>query len=78
MRTRTQNPNCDGDKCRKESGEVRLLPLDKDTVHGGNLILCHACYTYEIAYRKERNSELSKGCQFDLPAWESLKVYGGQ
>jgi len=50
--------------------------LDKAGTHGGNIILCRACYEYEIAYRKERNAELSAGCQFDLPAWESLKVYG--
>ena len=72
MRTQTQNPNGDGDKCRKESGEVRLLPLGG----GANGILCRACYEYEMAYRGDRNAELSKGCQFDLPAWESLKVYG--
>jgi hypothetical protein len=63
------NPNCDGAHCRKESGEVRVLPIGS----GGNLILCCACHAYEIAYRRERNAEVA--APYDCPAWDSLAVY---
>lgn len=68
------NPNCDHEKCASETGEVRVLPLTKDP-HHGNLILCRACYAYELGWRIMRNKELSKEAQYALPAWESLKVY---
>lgn len=65
-----QNPNCDGDKCRSERGEVRVLPTGGDS----NAILCRACFDNEIRFRRERNSSVAT--PFDLPAWETLKVYG--
>lgn len=65
------NPNCDGDHCGKTSGEVRVLPTGGDS----NAILCRVCYWFELAFRKERNRELDRDAQFDLPAWSSLKVY---
>ena len=66
---------CDGSgPC--EPGEVRVLPLGSIPDHG-NLILCRACLERELIYRRERNRELSVGCQFRLPAWERLQVYGG-
>ncbi len=40
------------------------------------MILCWRCHTREIQFRKERNRELSKDCQFKLPTWDSLKIYG--
>jgi hypothetical protein len=65
-----QNPNCDGSgPCTP--GQVRVLPTGGDS----NGILCRACYGREIQFRKERNKELGKSCQFDLPAWDTLKVY---
>lgn len=67
------NPNCDGGRCQNDSGEVRLLP----TVGGGNLILCRACYQYEIAYRRDRNRELAASAQFALPFWDVAEVYEG-
>ena len=69
-----QNPDCDGDKCRKSvAGEgVRLLPIGGSA----NIIVCRACYEHEIAYRRERNAELGKDCQYDLPSWDSLTKYG--
>lgn len=71
---RMQNNMCDGSgPC--QPGEVRLLPLGKNP-HHGNLILCHHCFLREYAFRVERNTELSKECRFDLPQWDSLKVYG--
>lgn len=66
-----KNNMCDNDKCRSETGEVRVLPLAGD----GNLILCRACYDHEMRWRRERNLALADDCKFDLPAWESLKVY---
>ena len=62
----TNNPNCDNDKCKSATGEVRLLPAGG----GSYMILCKDCYKHEIAYRKERVSH-----PFEFPAWEYLKVY---
>lgn len=67
------NPNCDGSGPHT-LGEVRVLPLGTIPDHG-NLILCHACYMRELRYRIERNRELSKDCQYRLPAWETMKPY---
>jgi hypothetical protein len=63
------NPNCDGDHCRKEIGEVRLLPIGGD----GNIIVCQSCYAHEMKYRRNRIA-LDK-VEFDLPKWEALKLY---
>lgn len=68
-----QNNNCDGSgPCSPVNQQVRVLPTGGDS----NAILCFACYNREISYRRERNKELSKDCQFALPKWEDLKVYG--
>jgi hypothetical protein len=66
-----ENPNCCGSGPCSSNPEVRVLPLGGE----GNLILCWRCYGNEIRFRRERNEELSKDCQFDLPSWNSLKVY---
>ena len=68
------NPNCDGDQCAADSGEVRVLPECGE----GNSILCRSCFDHSIAYRRDRNQGLDASCRFDLPAWESLKVYGDE
>lgn len=68
-----QNPNCDGAHCTSSVGEVRLLPTSKPC--RSNAILCRACYSHEIRWRKERNRELGTSAQFDLPTWESLELY---
>lgn len=62
---------CDGSGPH-EGCEVRVLPVGGD----GNAILCKACFVREIAFRRERNEELTEGSKFDLPAWDRLKVYG--
>ena len=31
----------------------------------------------ELAWRRERNEELAGANKFDLPAWDSLKIYDG-
>lgn len=67
------NPNCDGDHCTSTTSETRLLPIGSNP-HHGNLILCHACFCYELQWRRERNKELAKECAFRLPQWESLTV----
>ena len=67
------NPNCDGGQCVSGLGEVRVLPTGGDS----NAILCRTCYAHEMAFRRERNRELSKDYQFKLPTWESLRIYGG-
>lgn len=68
------NPNCDGDHCTAPHGEVRVLPLGTSP-HHGNLILCQSCFDYEIAYRRDRNRDLSPDCRFDLPDWKTLKIH---
>lgn len=67
-----QNPNCDGGHCISPTGEVRVLPTGGES----NAILCRACYGCEITFRSIRNIDLAQNCAFDLPSWDSLKVYG--
>jgi hypothetical protein len=64
------NPNCDGDKCEKNEGIVKVLPTGPDS----NAILCFACYLNEMAFRRSR---IADGVEFDLPSWDSLKIYNG-
>jgi len=65
-----QNPNCDGSgPC--SCGPVKVLPTDGD----GNAILCLSCFNREIGWRMERNKELGEPNRFDLPTFESLRVY---
>lgn len=64
------NPMCDGSGLCS-AGEVRVLPTGGE----GNGILCRSCLSREIEWRRQRNRELSKDCQFKLPAWEDLKIY---
>lgn len=65
------NPNCDGDHCRSESGQVRRLPLGE-----GALLLCSACFVAEMRWRKRRNKRaFSASALFDLPSWKELEVY---
>lgn len=71
MNNPNQNLNCDNHHCRDAHGEVRLLPMGG----GGNAILCIDCFNFEINWRKERNKDLGKDCQFKIPTWEQLTVY---
>ncbi len=66
------NNMCDGDRCRSNVGEVRVLP----TGGGGNLIVCRACFDHEIDFRRTRNKELGREA-FEIPRWHDLQVYGG-
>lgn len=67
------NPNCDGSGPH-HGQQVRVLPVTKGP-NGSNAILCWNCFLNELRWRKERNKDLAKDCQFDLPRWHSLKVY---
>ena len=64
---KVHNPNCDGNKCHSDTGEVRVYPLGG----GGNLILCRQCWTYENIYRH------SKGDRDAWPPvdWSTARVY---
>lgn len=64
--------NCDGSGPHVE-GTVKLLP----TGGGGNAILCRACWIREVQWRAERNRTLGDFAKFDLPTWDSGKVYEG-
>jgi hypothetical protein len=69
-----RNYNCEGhpeNRCLP-LGEVRVLPAGGDS----NMILCFNCFRHEMAFRKEQNQELTKDSQFEIPSWDSLKVYG--
>lgn len=66
-----QNYNCDGDHCTVPDGIIKVLPTGGDS----NALLCYSCYLHEMQFRRERNKELCKESQFDLPAWDSLKRY---
>jgi hypothetical protein len=63
-----KNWNCDNDKCTNPNGQVRLLPTGGD----GAVIVCRSCFEHEMRWRQER---IRQGVQFDLPTWDSLKVY---
>ena len=66
-----KNDNCDNNKCLYAGGKVRLLQGGG----GGNLILCRACYQFEINYRNQRNRDLDADHQFLTPEWRTLEVY---
>lgn len=68
---RNTNPNCSNDKCHCNNGEVRILPTGGDS----NAILCRDCFDYEMAWRRDRNKDLSEDCKFKLPMWSELGVY---
>lgn len=54
-----------GIKC----SEMRFLPYGGD----GNILVSRASYDKEIKWRKER---IENGVPFELPAWETLKIFG--
>jgi hypothetical protein len=62
------NPYCCGYHCTSETEEVRVLPYGG----GDNVILCNACFRYELNYRRD---EIRRGRQFELPAWSDLELY---
>lgn len=69
--TNPTNPNCDGGRCVRSDGEVRVLPLGGDS----NVILCDMCFHREIRFRAERNRKVGKAARFSLPDWQDLEIY---
>jgi hypothetical protein len=63
-----KNYNCDGGRCVRDRGQIRVLPTGGDA----NALLCHACFNHEMAWRRER---IKEGIPYELPKWEELKVY---
>lgn len=61
--------NCDGSGPHTD-GVIKLMP----TGGGGNMTLCKSCWAREIAKRAERNAKM-RFLSWDLPTWESGKVY---
>lgn len=51
-------------------GEIRRLPLGMDPHHGA-LLVCHAHYQQEMAYRRERGRETGMD-KWTFPAWATL------
>lgn len=66
-----KNPNCDNDKCRSATGEVRVYPLGG----GGNLILCRACWIHENSYRRSRVADGMEADAYPQENWETAEVY---
>lgn len=48
--------------------EIRVLPYGG----GGNILCGRQSYEQEMAFRRER---IRAGVPFDLPTWDSLRVY---
>jgi hypothetical protein len=69
--TKIHNPNCDGDHCASEHGEVRVYPLGA----GGNLILCQACWAHENRYRYDRAFEYNGSKKADIAGTEGEKMW---
>lgn len=69
----THNPNCDGDHCQTERGQVRVYPLGGS----GNLILCAACWAQENRYRRERGQETRNPTDWPQVNWIEAEVYDG-
>ena len=70
-----KNPNCDGANCAYPDGPVRLLPLGKLDGSDGSIIVCFACYLHEKHYRIRCNIDLRPENRFDIPEWNSLRMY---
>lgn len=66
-----KNPQCEGQQCRAEHGEVRVLP----TRRVGPLVLCHDCFIVAMDWRAMRNA----GHQdpYELPLWADLELKKG-
>lgn len=66
----TNRYDCDGSGPHNP-GTIRTLPTGSD----GNVLLCRACFTREIQWRRQRNIGLEDWARFELPAWDSLTTY---
>jgi hypothetical protein len=68
MKTQTKTKVIFSDDHGVACSEMRYLPYSSD----GNILVCKQSYYKEIAYRK---GEIKKGRVFNLPPWNSLKIY---
>ncbi len=59
-----------------EPGDVRVLPMMPGDSPHAHLLLCRQCFDKELAYRRQRNPDLPLNHLYDLPAWETLPVWG--
>lgn len=66
-----KNWYCDKDKCTDPNGEVRVYPIGG----GGNMILCHACWTDENRYRFNRGKETKQPENWPQLDWAKAEVY---
>lgn len=70
---RISNPNCDGGRCKRADGEVRVYPIGGS----GNLILCLDCWQHENRYNRDRGRETGAPENFPEHDWYTARVYGG-
>lgn len=54
-----------------EVTEARVLPMGG----AGHIICGRNGYKKDIAFRMQENKRLTESARYDLPAWESLRVY---
>lgn len=71
---KTKNPDCEGTHCESPTGDVRKVRVGSSP-HHGNMILCEACHSHEMRYRRDLNRHLDASAQFPLPVWDALEVY---
>ncbi len=51
--------------------EIRVLPVGG----GGNALVGLKSYRKEMKFRRDRNRELGYAERFEMPSWDSLKIY---
>lgn len=71
---KTTAPETMNDDHDRPCTEIRALPYGAPD-QGGNILVGRQSYEQEIAFRRERNRQLGDSERFDLPTWESLRVY---
>jgi hypothetical protein len=64
------NPNCDGDYCREETGQVRRYPLGG----GAGVFLCQACWAHENRHRYERGKETGNPQDWPQLNWFDAEI----
>jgi hypothetical protein len=67
----TKNWNCDGGRCKRPDGVVKVYPLGG----GANLILCRSCFLRENAYRAMRARETGEPANWPKVEWDTAEEY---
>lgn len=65
-----KNPNCNGDKCTRETSETRRMPAP----FGASLVLCQACYAAECEARNDFNSTADDLSKVQIPEYSELDI----